>query len=395
MAQSVVPTQPREPCRFIGHRSRSNDEASVRGPHQGQQSIRTASTGRTHDCKRLLCGTRSYLLPGGGHPHMNRREFILALGGAVTAWPLAARAQQPKPVVGFLNGASSSEFNFLADAFRQGLAEMGFVEGQNLAIEYRWANFQADRMPQLAAEFVQRRVALIAATGGAGDNVSLVKSVAPSFPVVFLTGNDPVKLGLVSSLNRPEGNITGVSFIAAALGAKRLELLRELVPTATLVTVLVNPRFPESTELQDLQAAGVKLGRRIRVLNASTEAEIDAAFAMLADHRTSALVISAVPFFVARREQIVRLAERYAVPTIYVLREYAALGGLMSYGPSISDAYRQVGLYAGRILKGEKAADLPVIQPTKFELVINLKTAMSLGLTVPLTLQVAADEVIE
>ncbi len=326
---------------------------------------------------------------------MKRREFILALGGAAAAWPLAARAQQPKPVVGFLNGASSSEFNFLADAFRQGLAEMGFVEGQNLAIEYRWANFQADRMPQLAAEFVQRRVALIAATGGAGDNVSLVKSVAPSFPVVFLTGNDPVKLGLVSSLNRPEGNITGVSFIAAALGAKRLELLRELVPTATLVTVLVNPRFPESTELQDLQAAGVKLGRRIRVLNASTEAEIDAAFAMLADHRTSALVISAVPFFVARREQIVRLAERYAVPTIYVLREYAALGGLMSYGPSISDAYRQVGLYAGRILKGEKAADLPVIQPTKFELVINLKTAMSLGLTVPLTLQVAADEVIE
>jgi putative ABC transport system substrate-binding protein len=325
---------------------------------------------------------------------MKRRQFITLLGGAA-AWPLAARAQQPKPVVGFLNGASSSEFNFLADAFRQGLAEMGFVEGQNLAIEYRWANFQADRMPQLAAEFVQRRVALIAATGGAGDNVSLVKSVAPSFPVVFLTGNDPVKLGLVSSLNRPEGNITGVSFIAAALGAKRLELLRELVPTATLVTVLVNPHFPESTELQDLQAAGVKLGRRIRVLNASTEAEIDAAFAMLADHRTSALVISAVPFFVARREQIVRLAERYAVPTIYGLREYAALGGLMSYGPSISDAYRQVGLYAGRILKGEKAADLPVIQPTKFELVINLKTAMSLGLTVPLTLQVAADEVIE
>jgi putative ABC transport system substrate-binding protein len=259
---------------------------------------------------------------------VKRREFITLLGGAA-AWPLAARAQQPKPVVGFLNGASSSEFNFLAYAFRQGLAEMGFVEGQNLAIEYRWANFQADRMPQLVAEFVQRRVALIAATGGAGDNVSLVKSVAPSIPVVFLTGNDPVKLGLVSSLNRPEGNITGVSFIIAALGAKRLELLRELVPTATLVTVLVNPHFPESTELQDLQAAGVKLGRRIRVLNASTEAEIDAAFAMLADHRTSALVVSAVPFFVARREQIVRLAERYAVPTIYGLREYPALGGLM------------------------------------------------------------------
>jgi putative ABC transport system substrate-binding protein len=326
---------------------------------------------------------------------LKRREFITLLGGAAAIWPLSARAQQPKPVVGFLNGASSSEFNFLADAFRQGLAKMGFVEGQNLAIEYRWANFQADRMPQLAAELVQRRVALVAATGGAGDNVSLVKSVAPSIPVVFLTGNDPVKLGLVSSLNRPEGNITGVSFVVTALGAKRLELLRELVPTDTLVSVLVNPHFPGSTELQDLQAAGVKLGRRIRVLNASTEAEIDAAFAMLADHRTSALVISAVPFFVARREQIVRLAERYAVPTIYGLREYPALGGLMSYGPSISDAYRQVGLYAGRILKGEKAADLPVIQPTKFELVINLKTAMSLGLTVPLTLQVAADEVIE
>jgi putative ABC transport system substrate-binding protein len=326
---------------------------------------------------------------------LKRREFITLLGGAAAIWPLSARAQQPKPVVGFLNGASSSEFNFLADAFRQGLAKMGFVEGQNLAIEYRWANFQADRMPQLAAELVQRRVALIAATGGAGDNVSLVKSVAPSIPVVFLTGNDPVKLGLVSSLNRPEGNITGVSFIITTLGAKRLELLRELVPTATLVSVLVNPHFPGSTELQDLQAAGVKLGRRIRVLNASTEAEIDAAFAMLADHRTSALVISAVPLFVARREQIVRLAGRYAVPTIYGLREYPALGGLMSYGPSISDAYRQVGLYAGRILKGEKAADLPVIQPTKLELVINLKTAVSLGLTVPLTLQVAADEVIE
>jgi putative ABC transport system substrate-binding protein len=328
---------------------------------------------------------------------VRRRAFITLLGGAAAAWPLAARAQQPAiPVIGFLSGVSPSGFTYLTAAFREGLRKTGFVEGQNVAIEYRWAEGRADRLPALLADLTGRRLAVITLTGGVGDSPFAANVAKSTIPVVFLTGGDPVKLGLVPSLNRPEGNVTGVSFFLSVLGAKRLELLRELVPTATLFAVLVNPHFPDfATFLTDVQAAAVTLGRQIHVLNASTEAEIDFAFATLADHRAGALLVSPDPFFLSRREQIVTLAKHYAVPAIYQLREFPAVGGLMSYGTSITDAYRQVGIYAGQILKGEKPAELPILQPTKFELVINLKTAKALGLGVPLTLQVAADEVIE
>jgi putative tryptophan/tyrosine transport system substrate-binding protein len=326
---------------------------------------------------------------------MRRREFITLLGGAA-AWPLAARAQQPMPVVGFLNGASPLQFSYLTAAFRQGLSEAGFQDGRNVAIEYRWAEGHNDRIPPLASDLIERRVAVIAATGGVGESPLVTKIATPTTPVVFLAAGDPVKLGHVASFNRPGGNITGVSFFLNALGAKRLELLRETVPAVTRIAVLVDPSYPDFEPfLNDVLAAGITLGRQISVLNATTEHEVDVAFREFVGGAIGALVVSPSPILLARREQIVGLAARYAVPAIYQLREFPAVGGLMSYGTSISDAYRQVGIYVGRILKGAKPADLPIIQPTKFELPINLKTAKALGIDLPSKLLALADEVIE
>jgi putative tryptophan/tyrosine transport system substrate-binding protein len=327
---------------------------------------------------------------------MKRREFITLLCGAAAAWPLAARAQQPAmPLVGFLSGRSPGESADLVNAFRRGLGETGYVEGQNIAIEFRWADGHYDRLPGLAAELVVRRVAVIAATGGGVSGLA-AKSVTTTIPIVFSSGGDAVGIGLVASFNRPGGNVTGVNLVFGALGAKRLELLRELVPAATVIAMLVNPDYPSAPiEAQDVETAGRNLGLKIGFFNARTESEIDLAFAGLAERKVGGLLVADDPFLQSQRGRLVRLAERQAVPTIYFSRDFADAGGLMSYGPSIVDAYRLVGVYTGRILKGEKPADLPVIQPTKFELVINLKTARALGLDVPPTLLALADEVIE
>jgi putative tryptophan/tyrosine transport system substrate-binding protein len=315
---------------------------------------------------------------------MRRRQFIGLLGGAAVVWPYSAgRAQQsPMPVIGFLSSRSSTESAPHLSAFRQGLSETGYLEGQSVVIEYQWANGQYDRLPALASELVSRRVAVIAATGG---NVSAAKSSVPTTPIVFIVGDDPVlKLGLVASLNRPGGNVTGMSVFTTELGPKRLELVKELIPKASVIGLLINPNYQGSVRGADaVQQAAPVIGRQILVLNASTEREIDVAFETLARQRVGALIVDADALFVSRRDQLVGLAARHSIPAIYDLREFAAAGGLVSYGPSLSDAYRKVGVYVGRILKGEKPADLPVEQPTKFELVINMKTAKALGLTVP------------
>ena len=326
---------------------------------------------------------------------IRRRELIAALGGAAT-WPLMARAQQPAiPVIGFLNGASSKRYVAQLAGFRQGLKEAGYIDGQNVRIEYRWAEGRYDQLPALAADLVGRRVALIVTQGGDPPPLA-AKSATLTIPIVFTCSSDPVKLGLVDSLNRPGGNVTGFWLYTSLLGTKRLELMRQLLPANTLMAVVVNPNNPnahiDTTELQD---AARTLGQSISFVRASTEAEINAVFATLSEQRVSALLVNTDPFFLARRDQFVSLAARNLVPAIYAQREFVAAGGLISYGASLTDGYRQVGAYAGRVLKGEKPADLPVVQPTKFELVINLKTAKALGLTVPLSLQVAADEVIE
>jgi putative tryptophan/tyrosine transport system substrate-binding protein len=328
---------------------------------------------------------------------MRRRDFITGIAGSAAAWPLAARAQRPTmPVVGFLHPDSPDGFTERLRGFRQGLKDTGYIEGESVAIEYRWAENQMDRLPALAAELVRRQVAVIAAPGGPGPALAS-KAATATIPIVFLVAEDPVRLGLVASIARPGGNLTGINFFNAELTAKRLELLRELVPAAARVAVLVNPTNAATVEttLRDVEPAARAIGLQVQVLNASTSREIDAAFATPVRERPDAVFVVLDPFFNSRRVQLVHLASRHALPATYALRNYVEAGGLMSYGTNVTDAYRQVGTYAGRILKGAKPEDLPVVQSTKFELVINAQTARLLNLTVPPTLLATADEVIE
>jgi putative tryptophan/tyrosine transport system substrate-binding protein len=328
---------------------------------------------------------------------MRRRDFITILGGTAAIRPLVASAQQPAiPVIGFLHPASIDVVADRVRTFRQGLKDTGFIEGENVAIEFRWAEDQIERLPALAAELVRRQVTVIAAVGG---NVPALaaKTVTSTIPIVFAVGEDPVGLGLVASIARPGGNLTGINFLATELHAKRLELLRELVPGAIRVAVLINPgnAVNAETTLRDVQAAGRTIGLQMQIIRASTNREIDAAFATMARERPDALLVGGDPFFNSRRMQLVLLAARHAVSAIYSSREFAEAGGLMSYGPNFLDTFRQIGVYVGRILKGAKPADLPVVQSSKFELVINAQTARIIGLTVPPTLITRADEVIE
>ena len=327
---------------------------------------------------------------------MKRREFITLLGGAAAGWPLAARAQQPTmPVIGFLETVSPSFGTRILAPFRQGLGDAGYVEGQNVAIEYRWAEGRYDRLPELAADLVRRQVNVIVSTSTPASLAA--KAATTELPLVFGVGDDPVKLGLVASLNRPGGNATGVNFFLGELAAKRLGLLRELAPAATRIAVLVNPTDAVRTEsnLKEVDTAARAIGLQVHIVNASTIAEIDAAFATLVRERLDAIFVVPDSFFNSRRVQLANLAARFALPSAFGQREYCEVGGLMSYGTNLADARRQIGSYAGRILKGAKPPDLPVDRATTYELVINLKTAKALGLEVPAALLARADEIIE
>jgi putative ABC transport system substrate-binding protein len=325
-----------------------------------------------------------------------RRKFITLLGGATVSWPLAARAQPSAlPVIGFLNARSPDEAASTVGAFRQGLGESGYFEGKNVTIEYRWAEGRYDRLPAFAAELVSRQVAVIAATGG-DPSALAAKAATGTIPIVFTIGGDPVQLGLVASLNKPGANVTGVTFIFSELGTKRLELLRQLLPNASTIAMLVNPDFPPThAEVTDVQAGARSLGLQINVLNASTERQIDIAFATIVQQRAAALIVGIDPFLLGQRDQLVQLTARHAIPAIYFSRESVDAGGLMSYGPNFATGYRQAGIYAGQILSGVKPAELPVLQPTSFVFFFNLRTAKGLGIKVPPTLLALADEVIE
>jgi len=327
---------------------------------------------------------------------MKRREFIVLLGGAATAWPLAARAQQsPMPVVGFMSARSPEDSAHLVAAFRRGLGDSGFIEGQNVAIEFRWAHGQYDRLPALADELVRRQVNVLVAVGGEPSPLA-AKRATSTIPIVFGIGSDPVSIGLVESFSRPGGNVTGVTLMTALMEPKRLGLLRELVPGVPLVGVLLNPVFPPAArQLQELEQAARTIGQRLVVTKASTDEELNAAFAVLVQERIGALLVAADPYFDTRRDRIIAVAAQHRLPAIYQFREYAVAGGLLSYGISITDGYRQYGVYAASILNGAKPADLPVQQVVKFELVINMKTAKALDVTISDNLLSLADEVIE
>jgi len=327
---------------------------------------------------------------------MRRRNFLCFLGGTATAWPLVARAQQPTmPVVGFMSGRSSEESAHLISAFREGLAEAGFIDGQNLKIEFRWAQGDYDLLPALAADLVGRGVNVLVGVGGDVSAVTAKRATA-TIPVVFGMGSDPVKAGLVASFNRPGGNVTGFTLWANQIESKQLDLLRKLLPETPLIGILVNPRYSPSTQgLEDLERAAKTIDQRLFTASASDDAELEKALTLLLEQRISALLVQATPFFDTRRDRIIGFAAQNRLPAIYNFREYAADGGLISYGPDIEESYRNAGGYVGRILKGTNPADLPVLQPTKFDFVINLKTAKALGLTVPPTLLAEAGEVIE
>jgi putative ABC transport system substrate-binding protein len=328
--------------------------------------------------------------------HIERRKFLATLGGVVAAWPLAARAQQPAmPVVGFLGAPSAAPYARYVAAVHQGLKEVGYVEHQNVAMEYRWADSQYDRLPALAADLVSRRVAVIVPIGGAPATVA-AKAATSTIPIVFNLGADPIELGLVTNLNRPGGNITGIAMMIVEIETKRLELLHELAPASTSLAILLNPSNAQAqTQERDAQRAARVIGRQVLVLKAGTEHEIEMAFAALVRERAGGLLVGGDPFFTSQVTLFVVLTARHAIPTIYPWRSHVDAGGLMSYGTSLLDAYRQTGVYTGRVLKGEKPGDLPIAQPTKFELIINLKTARAVGIAIPPTLLARADEVIE
>ena len=326
----------------------------------------------------------------------NRREFITLLGGAVATWPLGARAQQSvMPVIGFMSGRSPEDSAHLLAAFRQGLNEMGFAEGQNVVIEFRWARGQYDHLPALATELVERPVAVLAALGGEASSI-VAKRATSTIPIVFGMGADPVELGLVDSFNRPGGNATGYTILTTQLEPKRIGLLRELVPTIPLMGALLGPNVPQTgRQLREIEEATRKTGQRLFVARAGNDTELDAAFRSLIEQRVGAMLVAATAYFDTTRERIIALAAGSKIPAMYHLREYAVAGGLISYGPRITDAYHQAGVYVGRILRGAKPADLPVLQASRFELVINMKTANALGLAVPNSMQLLADELIE